>query len=296
MAQISGAVDLSGLAKTPASGASGTYVTELTEATFEAQVRKSLQYPIVLEFYSAQAPESAKMGETLVGLANAAGGAWLLARMNVDTSPQIVQALQIRAVPMVVGVLGGQLVPLWQGSMPKEDAEKVIGELLKMAAGNGILGKAEPQAGSTAGAEAPEEPEADPRYGAAYDAMERGDYAAAETEFGKLLTENPADALAKVGRAQAGLLARVAGLDPTRVAADVAVPEPSVEAVLAAADLEVASGDIAAGFARLTTAIAASAGDDRDRLRLRLLELFDTQDPSDKIVLAARRNLATALF
>ncbi|MDR0283853.1 MAG: tetratricopeptide repeat protein [Propionibacteriaceae bacterium] len=292
MAQISGAIDLSRLAATPATG---VYVTELTEATFEATLRKSVQYPVVLEFYSARAPESAAMGETLATLANAGGGAWLLARMNVDTSPQIVQALQIRAVPMVVGVLGGQLVPLWQGSMPKDDAEKVIGELLKMAAGNGILGKAEPQ-GTAEPVGGPSEPELDPRYTPAYDAMERGDFAGAEAEFAKLLAAAPGDALAKAGQAQAGLLTRVAGLDPAQVVAAAGAAAPTVDAILDAADLDVATGNVAQGFARLTAAIALHAGDDRDRLRLRLLELFDTQDPSDKVVLTARRDLATALF
>jgi putative thioredoxin len=291
MAQISGAVDWSQLAKA-AAPAGGSYVTEVTQDTFEAVVRKSVQYPIVLEFYSAQAPESAAMGQVLSELANAAGGTWLLGRMSVDTSPQIVQALQIRAVPMVAGVLGGQLVPLWQGSMPKDEAAKVIAELLKMAAGNGILGKAEPQGPVGQADEAAE----DPRYTPAYDAMERGDFAQARTLFEQLLAQNPADAPAKIGQAQAGLLARASALDPTQVLAAVAGPDPSVAAILDAADLEVATGQVEQGFRRLTDAIAASAGADRDRLRLRLLELFDTQDPADKLVLSARRNLATALF
>ncbi|MCL2470999.1 MAG: tetratricopeptide repeat protein [Propionibacteriaceae bacterium] len=296
MAQLSGAVDLSQLSS-PASTSSpgGVYVTEVTEESFEATVRKSIQYPIVIEFYSAKAPESAAMGDVLSSMANAAQGAWLHARMNVDTSPQIVQALQIRAVPMVVGVLGGQLVPLWQGSMPQQDAEKIIAELLKMAAGNGILGKAEPQAGAPQDDPEPA-PDEDPRYTPAYEAMAREDYAGAKEEFDKVLAANPADVLAKVGKAQAGLLARVAGFDVAAVAAAVASEDPSVDAILDAADLDIAAGRAEQGFSRLTTAISQTTGDDRDKLRLRLLELFDTQDPSDKVVLTARRNLATALF
>ncbi|MDR0488573.1 MAG: tetratricopeptide repeat protein [Propionibacteriaceae bacterium] len=299
MAQISGAVDLSALASTTSASNAGVYVTEVTEASFEAVVRKSIQHPVVIEFYSSKAPESTTMGEILSSMANSSGGSWLLGRMNVDTSPQVVQALQVRAVPMVVGVLGGQLVPLWQGSMPKEDAEKVIAELLKMAAGNGILGKAEPQ-GST---EVPgEEPEEDPRYTPAYEAMEREDYLGAKAEFDKLLAENPRDTLAKIGSAQSGLLLRVAGLDlplsnnAEDLLAQADGENPSIEAILNAADIDVALNQVAQGFARLTTAIAESTGDDKEKLRVRLLELFDTQDPSDPEVLTARRNLATALF
>jgi len=272
----------------------GSYVTELTQETFEATLRKSIQYPIVLEFYSAQAPESAQMGATLTELANAAGGAWLLARMNIDAAPQIVTALQIRAVPMVVGVLAGQLVPLWQGSMPKEDAARVIGELLKMATGNGVLGKAEPQGPAPAAAE--EVVVEDPRYTAAYDAMGEGDYAAAERAFQALLDQTPGDQTAKVGKAQAGLLARVAPLDPATTLAAGDQAGAGVDAILAAADVEIATGQAEQGFARLIAAIVTHKEAERDRLRLRLLELFDTQEPGDPAVLTARRNLTTALF
>ncbi|MDR2929996.1 MAG: tetratricopeptide repeat protein [Propionibacteriaceae bacterium] len=294
MAQVSGAVDLSQLSKTPAPTGGG-YVTEVTEATFDATVRKSIQYPVVLEFYSAKAPESTAMGQTLTGLANAAKGAWLLARMNVDDSPQIVQALQIRAVPMVVGVLSGQLVPLWQGSMPKEDAEKVIGELLKMAAGNGVLGRVEPQGEVSQDGDDAEQPE-DPRYTTAYDLMGQGDYAGAKAAFETILAADPGDGLAKIGQAQAGMLVRVDKLDFAQAVATANQPDASIDDVMAAADAEVASGEAAAGFTRLITAISQTSGDQRETLRLRLLELFATQDPSDKVVLTARRNLATALF
>ena len=284
---------MSGLTNAPSAPTiSGAYVTEVTEASFDATVRKSVQYPVVLEFYSAKAPESAQMGATLTELADSAAGSWLLGRMNVDTSPQIVQALQIRAVPMVAGVIGGQFVPLWQGSMPKEEAAKVIVELLKMAAANGILGKAEPQTAASDGAS----PDEDQRYTPAYQAMGEGDYATARAEFEKLLAANSADALAKIGKAQAGLLERVAVLDSAEVVARAAATNAGIDAILDAADVEVASGLVERGFARLTAAVAESSGEDRDRLRLRLLELFDTQDPSDKVVLTARRNLASALF
>lgn len=290
MAQFSGAFDLS---QVSSSAQAGVYFTEVTPTSFEATLRKSVQYPIVLEFYSQKAPESDKMGQILKSLANAGGGGWLLGRMNIDTAPQIAQALQIRAVPMVVGVLSGQMVPLWQGSVTKEDAEKAIGELLKLAAGNGILGRAEPQQGQDQGDATPDE---DPYYKVAYDAMEQSDFPKALAEFEKLLASNPGDTLARIGKAQAGLLIRAAKLDPLQVLARLQSDPDDLDTILDAADLDVAMGEAERGFARLTTAISILAGDDRDRLRTRLLELFDTQDPSDKVVLTARRNLATALF
>lgn len=289
-----GAVDLSQVARSAAPAPGGVYVTELTEANFEATLRQSARFPIVVEFYSPRDPGGAALSADLRDLANAAGGAWLLARLNVDESAQAAAALQIRAVPTVVGVLAGQMVPLWQGTLAKEDAARYVQELLKVAAANGLLGKADPVVPETA-----EEAAADPRYEAAYSAMERGDFAQAEAEFDQLLAAAPNDAAARVGKAQAGLLARIGDPTPAAVAAAQAAadaPGAPVAAVLAAADFEVALGDAEKGFARLIAAIAATAGDERDTLRQRLLALFDTQPAGDPVVLRARRNLATALY
>ncbi|MDP9434738.1 MAG: tetratricopeptide repeat protein, partial [Actinomycetota bacterium] len=46
----------------------------------------------------------------------------------------------------------------------------------------------------------------------------------------------------------------------------------------------------------LVAAVRATAGDERDRVRSRLLELFSVLDPEDPRVVAGRRKLANALF
>ncbi|MDR1265753.1 MAG: tetratricopeptide repeat protein [Propionibacteriaceae bacterium] len=287
---VRGAVDLSSLAR-PAGG--GVFVTEVTEANFEATLSQSVRFPIVIEFYSPRDPGGAQLSRDLAALANAAGGAWLLARIDVDQSTRLAQALKITAVPLVVGVLAGQLMPLWQGTLSSPEAARHIDELLKLAAANGLLGRAAPVA-PTAQDEAD-----DPRYAAAEDAMERSDFAAAASLFDKLLQDSPTDARAKAGKAQANLLARVGQPDAATAAAWLQAAEQAptaVEPVLRAGDLEVALGRTQAGFDRLIAAIAATAGDERDQLRRRLLELLDTLEPGDPIGLTARRNLATALF
>ena len=288
-----GAIDLTGLGQSGAVGApSGAYLVELTEANFEATLRQSVRFPVVIEFYSPRDPAGAKLSQALKELSDEAAGSWLLARFNIDSSAQIAQALQIRAVPTVVGVINGQLVPLWQGTLAKEEAGRYLQELLKVAVANGLIGKAEPVV-----PEVTDDGSVDPRYAPAYDAMERADFAEAVAEFGKLLALNPQDVQAKVGKAQAGLLTRVSSATPQDVAAAQAAAESGdIEATLRAADLEVATGQPEAGFARLIAGVAATSGADRDRLRARLLELFDTLDPADPAVLSARRNLATALF
>ncbi|MDR0959058.1 MAG: tetratricopeptide repeat protein [Propionibacteriaceae bacterium] len=291
-----GAVDLSATVPPSAEASTavtGSYVVEVTEQNFESVVRLSIQHPVVLEFYSPRAPEQARSSADLAGLAQSAAGGWLLGRINVDTVPQIAASLQINAVPTVIGVLSGQLVPLWQGSLGKAEMESYLGQLLKLAVANGVIGKAKP----VSAPEAEEDPAADPKYDAAFEAMGQGDYATALTEFMRILEADPTDAIAKAGKAQSGLMSRISTvLDPGPLVAAADQPGASPQAITLAADLEVATGKLAEGFARLVAAIRESAGDDRDVLRKHLLELFDTQDPADPAVLTARRDLATALF
>ena len=299
-----GAVDLSQLAQraqqsapAPPLGprAEGAYVVEVTEQTFEAEtIRKSVKHPVIVELYSPRVATGQQLSDALIEIANASEGKFLLARLNVDTAPAIVQALGLQAVPTVIALLNGQLAPLFQGVLPKDQVEAAIDQLLKAAVANGMVGRAQP-VGSESPTTAEPEPEADPRYAAADAALERGDFAGAREEFDKLLQASPNDAEAQAGRAQAGLFARAALLDPqsTLAAAD---GSDDVDTQLAAADVEMISGQAEAAFTRLLEMIKRLSGDEQNQARVRLLELFETLGNADERVLKARRDLMTALF
>ena len=157
------------------------------------------------------------------------------------------------------------------------------------------MGKAQPVAAApAAGADA--EPAMDPRYVAAYDAMEREDYATARQEFGALLATSGSDAIAKAGLAQSALLGRVTTSNPQAAVDKLAADPDDLDAVLAMADLEAATGQLEAAFARLIAAVRSHTGEERDIVRKRLLELYDTCEPTDPSVLRSRRELASALF
>lgn len=286
-------MDLSGIAaaaKAPPVPPGASFVIDVDERNFETVMQLSMKHPVVVELYSPRANAQA-LSDDLIALANAASGAYLLARVNVDVSGQIAQAFGIQAVPTVLGVVAGQLAPLFQGTTSKAEAEAMIGQLLQLAAQNGLVGRADPVAGG-----AGESDEPDPRYAEADAALERGDFAAAVVEYDKILTQTPNDPDAKAGRAQVALLARSAGTDPAAVLARAAAEPDSLDAQLAAADLEVLSGQADRAFARLIEAIRQTSGSDREAVRVRLLELFDVVGASDPAVLKARRDLMSALF
>lgn len=295
-----GILDLSAL-KQPApsgngGGAQGAYVTEVNSPNdLQGLVSKSMQHVVVLEFFSARAQGAQQLSDDLIALSTEAQGKWLLARADCDAHPELPQALGVQAVPTVVAMIGGQLAPLFQGVQPKDAIRQVLDQVMQTAAANGIMGKAEPVAQTAPTADG-EEPVSDPRFAAADEALARGDYAAARDEFDKLLTANPNDAEARAGKAQAGLLARSTTLDPGQALAYAAEHPDDHTAQLAAADIEVVTGNPAAAFDRIINLIRTSAGDDRDALRERLLELFETVGATDPAVLKARRALSAALF
>ena len=299
-----GAVDLSQLtqrAKQAAAAhengprvAGASYVVEVTEQTFEAEtIRKSVKHPVVVELYSPRVATGQQLSDALIDIANASDGKFLLARLNADTAPGIVQALGLQAVPTVIALINGQLAPLFQGVLPKEQVQATIDQLLKTAVAGGMVGRAQPMGSEPAAAEP--EPQVDPRFAAADAALERGDFAAARDEFDKLLQANPNDVEAAAGKAQAGLFARAAVLDPEATLA-AANGSDDLGSQLAAADVEMISGQVEAAFARLIGVVKRSSGEDRNQARVRLLELFETLGNTDPRVLKARSDLMTALF
>lgn len=299
-----GAVDLSAIKQqAPAAGSQGgtgpRYVTEIrSPQDFDALIGLSMRHPVLVELTSPRAQGADAMSADLADLVNGLGGKLLLAHVNVDAVPQLAQALRVQAVPTVIALIGGQAAPLFQGIQPRESLSAVIDQVLQAAVANGIVGKADPVGPAQDAAEGeagvPTRP-VDPRFDPAYAAMERGDFATARAEFEKLLKEAPNDTEALVGRAQAGLLARSAELDgsePTRAAAE---PD-NIEAQLKAADFDMVQGDPEAAFARLVDVVRRTSGDEREAVRVRLVELFETVGPTDPAVLKFRRKLATALF
>ena len=295
-----GAVDLSGLtAAQPTENAApggANYAVEVTEASFEAIAQQSMRYPVVLLLVSGRDASSSQVQRDLTQTINAAQGRLLLGLVDVDTQPRIAHALGVAAVPTAIALLGGQMAPLFQGTRDRADIQAVVDQIVQVAAANGLAGRAAPQpVAADAGESAGEEAALDPRFTAADEALQTGDFKQAVAEFDKLLKANPRDTEAQAGRAQASLLLRTSNLDAQVIAAAEAHPD-DLDAQLAAADLDLITGDAQAAFDRLIDLIRRTSGPERDQVRVRLLELFDTMDGADPVVKKARRALSMALF
>jgi putative thioredoxin len=287
-------VDLSRLAK-PATGApaptsTSPYVFDVDERDFEELVlRRSLQVPVLVDFWADWCGPCKQLTPVLERLADEMAGAWVLAKVDTEANQAIAAQLQIQSIPSVFLALGGRLVPGFQGALPEAQLRAFLEQVLAAAEQAGIGG-----GGALTEQAAP--PPADPDLVAAEDALAREDYAAAVSSYDALLARVPGDPEAVLGRAWAVLLQRAAHLDPAAVLADAQARPDDVDAQTAAADVEVLSDRLQDAIDRLVALVRRTAGEDRDRARLHLLELFSVLDQEDERVLAGRRSLANALY
>ena len=298
---IAGAVDLSSLRApaapsaaptgAPAGGQASPHVLDVTEATFERDVlQRSLQVPVLIDFWADWCGPCKQLSPVLERLAAEGGGAWVLAKIDVDSNQAIAGQLQIQSIPTVLLAIGGRLVQGFTGALPERDLRSFLEQVLAAAAQAGL-----PGAGGGTPAAAPPPP-ADPDLVAAEDAMAQGDYAAAVEAYDRLLARTPADAEAVAGRAWAQLLERSADADPDAVLAAASAAPDDVAAQTAAADVEVLTERIDDAIARLVGYVRRSSGDERDTARRHLLSLFDALDPDDPRIVTGRRSLSNALF
>lgn len=305
---LRGAVDLSALVQRsqgspqqgtqPRHAANGdALVFETDDASFGSALELSRTVPVVVVLWASWNEQSTQLVATLERLVRAREGRLVLAAADADRSPQLVQAFQAQGIPTVVAVVGGQPVPLFAGVQPEDVIEQVFDQLLELATQNGVSGRVDASGPEGDGA-APEaaEPPLPPLHQEAYDAIERGDYAAAASAYKTAMAQDPRDALAVAGLAQANLLGRLQGksLDQIRNAA--ASAPDDLGAQLDVADLDLSGGHVEDAFDRLLTLFPKLDADGKKIVRERLVELFEVAGTEDPRVVAARRRLTNLLF
>lgn len=281
------AFDLSSLGKpktAPAAESSFSAVT--VENLMSDFVEKSKEIPVVLLAYSTRSPATVELRDLLASLAKVDAGTWKFGAVDVDSQPQLVQALHLQSVPFALAFVAEKLVPLFDRPLKEEQFRLVLAKLFELAKEQGLK------------VEVPEikEPPMEPEEVAALSALEKGDYSGAAMAYRNWLQRKPGEVLAEIGLAQCELMIRISTLDPARTIKNANEKPHSLQDQMMAADIEIAQGMNKQAFDRMLTVMRLLSGDEKSKAKDHLLSLFKLVDPRDPELIKARQELASALF
>lgn len=245
------------------------YVLDVTEETFAHDVvERSRDVPVVVDFWAGWCAPCRSLGPVLERLADEAAGAWVLAKVDVDANPGLAGAFGVQGIPAVRAFKDGREVAEFTGALPEPAVRQWLTQL-----------------GPTPADLAYEE-------GDALEAAGRLDEAA--ECYRRALAEAPGHADAGAALTRVELALRTAGTDRDDLVHRAGSGD--IDATLSLADLDAQIGAFDAAFGRLVEALRRTAGDDRERIRQRLVALLDLPPAGDPRVAAARRAMASALF
>ena len=290
-APVGGAAAGSGAVTVP------SLILDGTDTNFGELLELSSSVPVIVGLWASWSEPSTQLMAVLEKLITGLAGRFVLARVDIDTNPQLAQAFQSESVPTVAAVITGQPVQLFNGPLAEEQITEMLGRVLELAAQQGVTGTAEASdaAADAEPAAAVDEP-LPPHHLEAYAAIETGDYATAQNEYRTALAQNPNDTMAVAGLAQVSLLARLQGKTLDQIRNGAASAPDDLDAQLLVADLDLSGGHIDDAFDRLLSLFPAQPAAGRNTIRERILELFEVVGAEDPRVAPTRARLAALLY
>jgi len=313
-ANLRGAVDLSSLVNRPPAAAAGVsagtapggavagvvpvpnLVLEGTDTNFAELLELSKIVPVIVDLWATWSEPATQLTPVIENLIREFNGRFVLATVDIDTNPQLAQAFQATSVPTLAAVINGQPVQLFDGVLPAAQIREVFERVLELAAQHGVTGVAEAAEAPDGPPAEPVEPELPPHHREAYDAIERGDYAAAIDIYKLALARDPRDAMATAGLAQVSLLGRLQGKTIAEVRDAAAADPADLDAQLLVADLDLSGGHIEDAFDRLLALFPGQDAAGKNAIRQRMLELFEVVGADDPRVPPARKRLTALLY
>jgi putative thioredoxin len=104
---------------------------DVTDATFQKEViEKSMVTPVIIDLWAQWCGPCKTLGPILEKLTAATKGKVILAKVDVDTCPQVAQAFQVQSIPAVYAMKDGKIVDGFVGAQSEHVVEQFIKNLL----------------------------------------------------------------------------------------------------------------------------------------------------------------------
>jgi putative thioredoxin len=250
---------------------SGPVVVEATDQNFlDTVIGESKRRPVVVDLWASWCGPCRTLGPILERVAGERGGAFLLAKLDVDANPYTAGQFGVQSIPTVVAFRDGQPIDGFVGAIPEPMVNEFVDRLM------------------------PTEAELE------------GHLDDAEQKYREALEVDPTNRDARVGLSR--IYAETGREDQARETLAPVLPDPEAERILAMLEVRdwskltepgtLASAKRLAARGSWREALDAMLGaltDDPDA-RQAMLEVFTVLGEDDEMVAEYRRKLAAALF